>query len=215
MNNDNAQISNWPVVTGCHRVSEGCNSCPSYWEYEAEGKSYEPVEHPTVLDTPLLNSEPTHYEVAFGSDLFHADVTLNFQKLVFEVMNKADWHTFSVGTKRIGRALIYSSSLKWSDNIVCTVPIESGKYEWRIDLLRRMPAKTKVISIVPILGPFSSDLDLSGIDAVGVTEETWGYKRPADPAWKKDIQRQCLEQEVSFGDTALTYVKEGQEQYAI
>jgi protein gp37 len=78
-----------------------------------------------------------------------------------------------------------------------------------------MPAKKKVISIVPILGPFSSDLDLSGIDAVGVKEETWGYRRPADPKWAEDIHRQCLAQKVAFGDTAMTYNKEGQDSYAV
>jgi protein gp37 len=215
MNSNLDSILNWPVVTGCARVSDGCNSCPSYWEYKRLGKSYNPVEHPEVLNIPLENPNPSHYEVAFGSDLFHVDVELAFQKKVFALMNEAHWHTFSVGTKRIGRALIHSSMFTWSDNIICTVPVESGQYEWRIDLLRHMPAKKKVISIVPILGPFSSDLDLSGIDAVGVKEETWGYRRPADPKWAEDIHRQCLAQKVAFGDTAMTYNKEGQDSYAV
>lgn len=209
------EVINWQVVTGCDRLSEGCNSCPSYWEYLEKGESYAPVEHPDAVGEPLMNPEPSFYDVAFGSDLFHADVTLNFQKMVFDVMNRANWHQFSINTKRIGRALIHSPAFKWTENISLAVPVESKDYEWRIDLLKRTPARTKMLSIAPILGPFSDDLDLSGIDAVGVQEETWGYKRYADPKWKEDIYRQCLEQEVSFGDGHIVYETEGTKKYAV
>jgi protein gp37 len=210
-----AHINNWEVITGCDRLSEGCNSCPSYWEHKEKGKDYSVVEHPELLDEPLLNPEPSLYDVAFGSDMFHGQVTLDFQKKVFDVMNAAHWHRFMVTSKRIGRARIHSSAFKWTDNIVMVVPVESGKYEWRIDLLKTMPAKTKVVSVVPMLGPFSKDLDLTGIDAVGAQQETWGYKRFFDPKWKEDLYRQCLEQEISFGDGATIYIKEGQKKYAI
>ncbi len=209
------EVINWPVVTGCFRLSEGCNSCPSYWEYKEEGKDYHPTEHPEILLEPLMNPQPSIYEVAFGSDLFHGEVSIPFQEEVFEIMNKAHWHRFSVVTKRIGRASIHRGHFEWSDNIILGVPVESGTYEWRIDLLRGMPAKTKFVSICPILGPFSSNLNLSGIDAVGVVEETWGYKRFADPKWKEDIYRQCLEQEVSYGDGAIIYEREGNKNYAV
>ena len=79
-----------------------------------------------------------------------------------------------------------------------------------IDILKKLPAKTKVISMAPILGPFSTDIDFEGIDAVGIVPETWGYKRPYDPEWGENIRRQCLEQEVSFGTESILYVKEGQ-----
>jgi|TARA_R100001530_G_scaffold32429_2_gene25486 protein gp37 len=215
MNIPQGEILNWPVVTGCYRLSEGCNSCPSYWEYMEEGRSYDPVEHPEILEEPLMNPKPSTYEVAFGSDLFHGDITLAFQQSVFEIMNKAHWHRFSVGTKRVARMHLYSPQFTWTDNIIATVPIESGEYEWRIDILKKLPAKTKVISMAPILGPFSTDIDFEGIDAVGIVPETWGYKRPYDPEWGENIRRQCLEQEVSFGTESILYVKEGQKAHAI
>ena len=62
---------NWPVVTGCYRISEGCNSCPSYWEYMEEGKDYTPVHNVDALVLPFDTTEPTIFNVAFGSDLFH------------------------------------------------------------------------------------------------------------------------------------------------
>ena len=207
------EILNWPVVTGCYRISTGCNSCPSYWEYFEEGKDYTPVVHEDVLQDPLMNPEPSTYEVAFGSDLFHNDVTLEFQRKVFEVMNKAHWHFFSVGTKRIARTALLHFNFKWTDNIQLTVPVESGEYAWRIDILKGIPAKKKAISMAPILGPFDNDIDFTGIDIVGVVPETWGYKRPHDPKWIDHIKRRCLEQEVTFSNHKIVYEQEGTKKY--
>lgn len=209
------EVLNWPVVTGCERLSPGCNSCPSYWEYLSEGKDYSPVIHEATLQIPLNNPTPSHYEVAFGSDLFHADIPAPFQKQVFEVMNEAHWHTFSVGTKRVARLLLDSQVFKWTDNIIVTVPVESGEYAWRIDTLKKIPAKTKIISMVPLLGPFSSDLDLSGIDGVGASKETWGYKRACDTQWLEDVQDMCAQQGVPFGGQSIVYSKQREESYAV
>ena len=46
------EVLNWPVVTGCERISPGCNSCPSFWEYFDEGKDYSPVIHKDILEEP-------------------------------------------------------------------------------------------------------------------------------------------------------------------
>lgn len=206
---------NWPLVTGCYRLSEGCNSCPSFWEYEEQGKDYTPRIHEEILEEPLANPEPSLYEVAFGSDLFHGDVPLAFQQRVFAVMNEAHWHQFSVGTKRVARLLLHSPQFTWTDNIMVKVPVESGEYEWRIDKLRRIPAKTRIVSMAPLLGPVSKNLNLQGIDAVGVVPETWGYKRPYDPEWGENVRRQCLEQGVAFSTESIIYEKEDQRTYAI
>ena len=208
-------VLNWPVVTGCYRLSIGCNSCPSYWEYQEKGKSYNPVTHEEVLEEPLMNPEPSDYEVAFGSDLFHSDVPLDFQRRVFEVMNKAHWHNFSVGTKRIARLALLHFNFTWANNIMVTVPVESGEYTWRIDILKGLPAKKKAISIVPILGPFDDDIDFTGIDVVGVAPETWGYKRPHDPKWIEHIRQKCMEQEIKFSNNTILYSHEGIKSHAV
>ena len=209
------QVLNWAVATGCYRLSPGCNSCPSYWEHLEAGKDYSPVEHPEILDEPLMNPQASHYEVAFGSDLFHLDVTLEFQRRVFEVMNKAHWHTFSVGTKRIKRLSTLRMNFEWTDNIWVTVPVESSDYEWRIDILKTLPAKKKVISIVPMLGAFSQNVNFRGIDIVGAVPETWGYKRPCDPRWIEHIRKACIRDDVPFGMDHVVYETEKDKKYAI
>tara|TARA_R110000803_G_scaffold210734_1_gene283528 strand:+ start:37641 stop:38294 length:654 start_codon:yes stop_codon:yes gene_type:complete len=207
--NSPQDVLNWAVVTGCFRLSPGCNSCPSYWEHFEKDNDYSPTVHAELLHEPLMNPEPSNYEVAFGSDLFHNDVPLDFQREVFAVMNKAHWHTFSVGTKRIARTAMLHFNFEWTDNIQLTVGVESGEYDWRIDILKGIPAKKKAVSIVPILGPFDKNIDFTGIDVVGVAPETWGYKRPHDPKWIEHIKRRCLEQEVTVSDTAVVYSHKG------
>ena len=96
-----------------------------------------------------------------------------------------------------------------------TVPVESGEYDWRIDILRGLPAKRKAVSIVPMLGPFDEDVDFTGIDIVGAAPETWGYKRPCDPKWIAMIRRKCLEQEITFSGGTVVYSTEGDKVYAV
>ena len=209
------EVLNWAVTTGCYRLSPGCNSCPSYWEHFDKGKDYTPVVHEELLDEPLMNPKASVYEVAFGSDQFHSEIPLEFQRRVFEVMNKANWHKFSVGTKRIARLALLGFNFEWTENIQVTVPVESGEYDWRIDILRTLPAKKKAVSIVPILGPFDSDIDFTGIDVVGIAPETWGYKRPHDPKWIEHIKQRCLEQEITVSDNTILYSHEGNTSHAV
>ena len=173
------------------------------------------MEHPDILDEPLMNPQPSHYEVAFGSDLFHLDVSIEFQRRVFEVMNKAHWHTFSVGTKRIKRLSTLRDNFEWGDNIWVTVAIESGEYEWRLDVLKTLPAKKKVVSIAPMLGAFSDSVNFVGIDSVGAVPETWGYKRPCDPLWIEHIKQACIRDDVPFGTAHIAYKTEKDKKYAI
>ena len=209
------EVLNWAVTTGCYRLSPGCNSCPSYWEHFSAEKDYTPVIHEDILNEPLMNPKASVYEVAFGSDLFHSDIPLEFQRRVFEVMNKANWHKFSVGTKRIARLALLGFNFEWTENIQVTVPVESGEYDWRIDILRTLPAKKKAVSIVPILGPVDSDIDFTGIDVVGIAPETWGYKRPHDPKWIEHIKQRCLEQEITISDNTILYSHEGNKTHAV
>lgn len=188
---------NWSIVTGCERLTPGCDSCPSYWEYLAAGKNYNPIFNQEEINAPLDNHTPTRYTVALGSDLFHESVTRESLESVFNVMNKARWHLFEVVTKRAERMFCVTQGFEWGKNISLAVAIENKNYKWRLDYLRQTGAKTKAVSMVPLLGPMG-ELDLSGIDLVGVQAETWGLKREMAQEWADDIKRQCLEQSVFF-----------------
>tara|TARA_R110000772_G_scaffold251027_2_gene365901 strand:- start:5750 stop:6388 length:639 start_codon:yes stop_codon:yes gene_type:complete len=188
---------NWRVVSGCFRISEGCNSCPSYWEYLDQGKDYSPKINEEALTLPYESKEPTVFSVAFGSDLFHSDVGIEFIKKVFKVMNECPQHTFQVLTKRIDRAKKLSEHLTFTDNIQFGTVVESEEYAGRITVLQTIDAKIKLVSMTPILGPMEN-LDLTGIDVVTAVRETWGFKRPAKQSWIDSVEQQCIEQNVAF-----------------
>ena len=190
---------NWMIVSGCERLTPGCNNCPSYWEYHEQGLDYHPIEHQGRLLDPILNKTPTVYTVAVGSDLFHEAITIPFIKDVFKVMNKATWHSFELVTKRAER-MEYLSSLKWSDNITAGVSVEEARYTWRIDCLRNVKAN-RLVSFGPMTGPMGK-LNLNGIETAGIVTEHWGPNpRIMKKEWIEEIRDQCKKQGVSISET--------------
>jgi protein gp37 len=77
------------------------------------------------------------------------------------------------------------------------VSVESEKYLYRIDHLRRTNAHVKFLSIEPLLGPLGK-IDLRGIDWVIVGGESGPGARPMDSEWVTDIRDQCLKADVAF-----------------
>src|SRR5689334_5279709 len=100
--------STWNPVTGCSKVSPGCDHC--YAETFAErfrGVKGHPFEQgfdlrlwPERLELPLKWKEPRRIFVNSMSDLFHNDVPDSYIDQVFTTMFKANWHIFQVLTKR-------------------------------------------------------------------------------------------------------------------
>jgi protein gp37 len=98
----------WNPVTGCKKVSEGCDNC--YAETFAErwrGIPGHPFEQgfdlrlwPERLTLPLRWRRPRKVFVNSMSDLFIDDVDDEFVAKVFAVMVAAPQHTFQVLTKR-------------------------------------------------------------------------------------------------------------------
>ena len=203
MNNDN-----WMIVSGCERITPGCDNCPSYWEYHEQGLDYHPIEHQGRLLDPILNKTPTIYTVAVGSDLFHEAITISFIEDVFKIMNKAAWHSFEVVTKRAERMEYLSSKyLKWSNNITAGVTVEEDRYKWRIDCLRNVKAK-RLVSFGPMTGPIGK-LNLNEIEVAGTIVEEWGPNpREIKQEWTDEVITQCKKQGVAVSDSHWLYTKE-------
>jgi protein gp37 len=112
-------------------------------------------------------------------------------------MNKANWHIFQVLTKRAERLLEVSNELNWSDNIWMGVSVENQDHTNRIDLLRKTGAKTKFLSLEPLLGPLQN-LNLEQINWAIVGGESGPKARPIEENWITDIRDQCLKNKVPF-----------------
>lgn len=112
----------WNPVTGCTRVTTGCDHCYAAalaekrlrHVYLKRSPAADTPENridpfavrlwPERLDQPIAWTEPRMIFVNSMSDLFHADVPDEFVLAVFEVMLTADQHIYQVLTKRPARA---------------------------------------------------------------------------------------------------------------
>jgi protein gp37 len=153
--------------------------------------------HPDTLELPLRWKKPQRIFVNSMSDLFHHEVPLEYIQRVFAIMRAASWHQFQVLTKRSGRLLAFSDKIDWPSNVWMGVSVESTEYAARIDHLRKTGARTKFLSLEPLLGPLEG-LDLSGIDWVIVGGESGPGARPMAREWVTSIRNQCRKASVAF-----------------
>ena len=165
----------WNPVTGCDKVSPGCAHC--YAErmakrLEAMGqrnyaRGFELALQPQMLELPLKWKRSKRIFVNSMSDMFHADVPLEFIQRAFGVMRRASWHQYQVLTKRSERLLSLDAQLDWQPNIWMGVSVENARFLHRIDHLRRTRAHVKFLSLEPLLGPLPNQYFDGVKDALG------------------------------------------------
>ncbi|MEX1092732.1 MAG: phage Gp37/Gp68 family protein, partial [Acidimicrobiia bacterium] len=171
----------WNPVTGCTKVSTGCDNC--YAEAFAErfrGVPGHPYEQgfdlrlwPHRLEQPMKWRRPRIIFVNSMSDLFHEDVPIEFIERVIRVVEQTPHHTYQVLTKRPGRmaSVLNRIGREPLPNLWLGTSIEVDRYVWRADKLRETGAAVRFLSLEPLLGPLPS-LDLSDIDWVIVGGES-------------------------------------------
>jgi protein gp37 len=199
----------WNPVTGCTKISAGCDHC--YAERFSErfrGVKGHPFEkgfdlqlRPERLEQPFASRQPKMIFVNSMSDLFHKQVPLNFVDKVFDTMERADWHTYQILTKRSSRLRDYVNS-RYPDSPVPAhiwlgTSIEDGNKKSRARHIQAANALIRFLSIEPLLGPIGH-LDLDGIHWVIVGGESGPHARPMLVEWARDIRDQCKKAKVSF-----------------
>jgi protein gp37 len=195
----------WNPVTGCSEVSPGCAHC--YAKTFAErwrGVPGHPYEQgfdlrlrPERLDVPLRWRRPRVVFVNSMSDLFHEDIPDDYVADVFDVMVRAEQHTFQVLTKRHERLAELAPLLPWPRNVWMGVTIENRRFVHRAEYLREVPAAVRFISAEPLLGPLER-LDLTGIDWLIAGGESGPRHRRIDAAWVTELRDRCQDKEVAF-----------------
>lgn len=199
----------WNPVTGCTKVSKGCDHC--YAERFSErfrGVAGHPFEHgfdltlrPERLEQPLRWKAPRRIFVNSMSDLFHKGIPREFIDDVFDSMEHADWHQFQVLTKRSSRMRDYVNARYKAgitpDHIWLGTSIEDASALVRLGHLQAATAAVRFISFEPLLGPIG-DIDLDGIHWVIAGGESGHGARPVQIEWLRSIRDQCKEQHVAF-----------------
>ena len=200
----------WNPVRGCTKISPGCAHC--YAETFAErfrGVPGHPYEQgfdlrlvPDKILEPLRWPIPKMVFVNSMSDLFHADVTVDYISAVGEVMKQSPWHIYQVLTKRSARMReMLSSDLRdaaLKSHIWWGTSVENRKHGLpRIDDLRNTPASVRFLSIEPLLEDLG-EINLEGIQWVIVGGESGPGARPMNPDWVNSLMEQCRRNDVPF-----------------
>lgn len=119
----------WNPVTGCTKVSAGCDHCYAetiahrFTGSKAYPNGFQVTLRPERLDQPLRWKRPRRIFVNSMADLFHDDVPDEYIAQVFAVMAAAPHHTFQVLTKRHARM----RSLLNSDGFLDAVTEADGR----------------------------------------------------------------------------------------
>lgn len=124
----------WNPVTGCDRVSPGCDLCyamtqaavlktqgsPAYQndgDPRTSGPGFKVTLQPDRLNQPLHWRDPQMVFVNSMSDLFHPQIPVDYIAQCFAVMVLAHHHTFQVLTKRPRRMRMLLNNTNFKDAI--------------------------------------------------------------------------------------------------
>lgn len=208
----------WNPVTGCTRVSPGCDHCYMFALYPRlrgmNVRGYETAPDdvqllPERLQAPLSWKKPRRVFVNSMSDVFHPDVPFDFVLEMFQVMQEASQrhgHIFQVLTKRPGRAVGWWEEYRhffpdgWPERIWIGASVESQKYAPRLTVLGRIPASVRFVSAEPLLDrlDLSEWLDAGVLHWVIVGGESGAGARAMDLDWARSLRDQSVEAGVAF-----------------
>ena len=210
---DNSSIewtdATWNPITGCTKISAGCDNCyAARFAERFRGVPGHPFEYgfdlilrPERLLQPFKWKRNRMIFVNSMSDLFHKDVPKEFISKVFDTMEKANWHTYQILTKRSSLMQKFINDRyrdsKAPDHMWFGVSVENEKAVTRISHLQNTNASVRFLSIEPLIAPLGK-LNLMDIDWVIVGGESGPKARPMEGSWAIDIKNQCVKAKVAF-----------------
>ncbi|QBI56852.1 DUF5131 family protein [Streptomonospora litoralis] len=135
---DGARGTTWNPVTGCDRVSQGCDHCyaatmarrlkamgsPRYQRDgrpSTSGPGFGVSVHEDVITAPLRWRTPRTVFVNSMSDVFHAEVGADAIARIWAVMAATPQHTYQILTKRHGRMRSLLNSLTFRASVARAV----------------------------------------------------------------------------------------------
>ena len=201
----------WNPVTGCTRVSPGCDHCYMFALYprlkamKVPGYERSPNEVQLLherLNVPLSWTKPKRVFVNSMADAFHPRVPFDFIYAMFLVMEESArerGHIFQILTKRPGRAVSWWDKYKqdfpegWPPNVWIGTSVETQKYAPRLTVLSRLPAPIRFVSVEPLLEPVDLRpwLSAGALQWVIVGGESGPRARFIHADWVRRIRDDC------------------------
>ena len=185
----------WNPITGCTKCSSGCMHCYAATlakRLKAMGNvpyknGFDVTIHRDLFSRPLEWKKSKMIFVNSMSDIFHEKISDDDILQLFKVMNKADWHTFQVLTKRPDRLIDLNPRITWTSNIWMGVTVENTRALERVEKLKQCGARVKFVSAEPLLESINQ-IDLKGIDWIIVGGESGAGCRPLEKEWVIELR---------------------------
>ena len=208
----------WNPVTGCSRVSPGCDHCYMFTLYPrlkgmgVSGYRSSPDDVtliPERLEIPYTWKNPRHVFVNSMSDVFHNRIPFDFIYRIFRVMQESSdrhGHVFQVLTKRPGRAVAWWKAYEesfpdgWPPGVWIGTSVENQKYAPRLTVLARLPATIRFVSAEPLLEQVDLEpwLENGELQWVIVGGESGPGARPMELNWVRYLRDQSVNASVPF-----------------
>ena len=185
----------WNPASGCEKVSAGCKYC--YAEGLAENKrgtrafpnGFELTLRPHKLEEPRKIKRPSLIFTNSMSDMFLESISDDYRDRVFDAIRAAPHHRYQMLTKRPEVAARYFSTRSVPDSVWLGVTVEHQLTADRIDILRRIDARVRFLSVEPMVGHVDLAGRLDGIHWVIGGGESGSHL--SDPAIR--LQRAMVE----------------------
>jgi len=190
----------WNPWFGCEEVSAGCLNCYAKRDMNRYGRDFYKVALARGFNKPIGWKKPARVFVCSWSDFFIEEAD-KWRPDAWAVIGALQHLTFQILTKRLEN-VASRLPLDWGDgydNVWIGATVENQEMaDLRTPMLFNFPAKTRFLSMEPLLGPVRINPNLlSLIDWVIVGGESGPNHRPMHQAWARSIRDQCIK----AGDT--------------
>jgi len=192
----------WNPVSGCSKVSPGCQNCYAEAWAKRWHRSFEVTLHSEKLREVEKIPAGSKVFVNSMSDLFHPDVPTSFINDVFQAIRRRPDVVFQILTKRPEQIKLRENEIfQIPDNVWLGVSVEMPQYAGRIDELVRIGHDgIKWVSHEPLLadmGQVRFKFEMAhGIDWVVIGGESGPRHRPMKIEWAANIIREAKRQGV-------------------
>ena len=208
----------WNPVTGCSKVSSGCDNC--YAEKIALTnrrntfpRGFAVTLRPERLDDPKRWRQPRLVFVNSMSDLFHREIPPDYLRQIWTTMLDANQHTYQILTKRPHRMqrLVADLDLPLAPHIWLGVSAENQELaDSRIPPLLDTRPVVAFVSAEPLLDTLNlrAYLRPGGLQWVIVGGESGNVRRPMRYEWARSLRDQCQAANIPF------FYKQGNDRYS-
>lgn len=199
----------WNPVSGCSKVSPGCQNCYAEAWSRRWKRSFEVTLHPEKLKEVRKIPAGSKVFVNSMSDLFHDKVPREFILDIFKTIETRPDVIFQILTKRPENA----GNWIIPENVWLGVSVELESFKKRIQQLHCIdpPSITKFISFEPLLGDIGKVEFPYDVKWIIIGGESGPHHRPMNIEWARNLIRQAKEQAVAVWMKQLGGMRPGGE----